>query len=437
MMKLHKLTLPALAAGALALGGCVVDEQLLITEPTVPAAGGPLFQRYVALGNSITAGFQSGGMTAAMQMQAYPVLLAQQAGAEFHVPLVNPPGCPPPMAEPLGQPVVPGVPCAFRQVPAPPFVSNLAVPGATIADVLAIPQTATATLNTVIVGNRSQVQAMREANPTLVSVWIGNNDALAAAVSGNTALLTSLADFQQRLNTLETEIKATQAQDAILIGPVDAVVAAPILQPGAFFWGVAQQFGGNFPISPTQFKPVSNNCAPLNPATGQPNPWAFNMISFRVLADTLFPQISCDPAYQPEGAAAPGLHILSMEEQALIRTRVAEYNAAIQARAEANNWIFVNPNALLAPYVQQGPPYDMARKCQMLADPASFASEQAFTNAILQSCPVTGPTAAPGLFGILISFDGVHPSAAAHRIVANALIWTINNKHGLQIPQVP
>lgn len=436
MNRLRTLLLPALTAGTLAVSGCVTDDVLLVTEADVPAPGGALFQRYVALGNSITAGFQSGGLTAQMQQQAYPALIAQQAGAQFHLPLVNNPGCPPPMSAPLGPPTVPGVACAFRQTPVPPFISNLAVPGAAIADVLAIPQTATATLNTVIVGNRSQVQAMRAANPTLVSVWIGNNDALSAAISGNTALLTPLDQFTQRLAALEAEIEQTDAQDVILIGAVDAVLAAPILQPGAFFWAVAQRFGGNFPISDTLAKPVNANCSPVTPQM-QPNPLTANMISFRVLADTLFEEINCDPNSFPEDDPRRGIHILDTQEQALVRTRIAQYNTAIQAVAQKNGWIYVDPNQVLGPYVLQGPPFNQVRKCQMLATLQQFTPE-AFEQAVLQSCPVPPEMGgAPNLFGALISFDGVHPSAAAHRIIANAIIGRINQKHSLQIPQVP
>ena len=39
----------------------------------------PLLTRYVSLGNSLTAGIQSGGLTDSLQLRAYPVLIARQA----------------------------------------------------------------------------------------------------------------------------------------------------------------------------------------------------------------------------------------------------------------------------------------------------------------------------------------------------------------------
>src|SRR5215218_8971453 len=94
---------PLLAAAALAvlatLGACVGDDEVL--NPPVNPAGGALFTRYVSMGNSITAGFQSNGIVDSTQRQAYPNLLAQRAGTPFTQPLFARPGCPPLMTAPL------------------------------------------------------------------------------------------------------------------------------------------------------------------------------------------------------------------------------------------------------------------------------------------------------------------------------------------------
>src|SRR2546423_11204065 len=55
-----------------------------------------LFDRYVSMGNSITAGFQSDGILDSTQLQAYPVLLARAMRSPFFPPLLNSPGCRPP-----------------------------------------------------------------------------------------------------------------------------------------------------------------------------------------------------------------------------------------------------------------------------------------------------------------------------------------------------
>ena len=53
------------------------------------------FSKYVAIGDSGTAGFASGGLMKAYQEGSYPALLAHQFGvATFQQPLVSDPGIP-------------------------------------------------------------------------------------------------------------------------------------------------------------------------------------------------------------------------------------------------------------------------------------------------------------------------------------------------------
>src|SRR5436190_23781053 len=56
-----------------------------------------IFRSYVAIGNSITAGWQSGGINDSTQQQAYPRLLATQMGTGYRYPSLVSPGCPPPV----------------------------------------------------------------------------------------------------------------------------------------------------------------------------------------------------------------------------------------------------------------------------------------------------------------------------------------------------
>src|SRR6266478_8696463 len=70
------------------------DEKLNRPFNTTPVDA--LFNRYVSMGNSITAGFQSGGINDSTQSQSYAVLLAHAMRSPFFVPLLGKPGCPPP-----------------------------------------------------------------------------------------------------------------------------------------------------------------------------------------------------------------------------------------------------------------------------------------------------------------------------------------------------
>jgi hypothetical protein len=421
----------AAVLGTVLLGACVDDGDDITTLQPTPN-GGELFTRYVSLGNSITAGFQSGGINDSLQSRAYPVLLAQRAGATFNYPAINMPGCPRPFLAPLGATGRVGTADRCSRANNPRIVNNVAVPGARIRDVLQFPTGDLGRLHTLLVGERTQVRAMIEAQPSFVSLWIGNNDALEASVSGvlgpraagADSTLTPLATFQARLAAVVDSIKVANPQGAMLVGVVNAVLAAPILQPGAYFFLARDPATGRY-----QGKPVNANCSPVT-ALGLPNPLAANMVSFQIVADANFPEINCDPAAYPVGDPRRGVYLLDTAEQVVVSQRVAAFNAAIQAAATANNWVYVDPNAIFQQYLTEKDAngrYQRVRKCQ---DLATATTPAAFQAAVLNSCPVTGPTAAPNFFGSLISFDGVHPSTEAHRILAGRFAAAINTRYG-------
>ena len=51
--------------------------------------------------------------------------------------------------------------------------------------------------------------------------------------------------------------------------------------------------------------------------------------------------------------------------------------------------------------------------------------------------PFPNIASATATFGNLISLDGVHPSAAAHVLLANDIIGVINAKYGTKLALVP
>src|SRR5256886_5986146 len=132
----------ALLGLVLAAAACNNDQ---LNRPYANTPVDPLFDRYVSMGNSITAGFQSGGILDSTQQQSYAVLLARAMRSPFYSPLLTSPGCPPPFTNvftqtrftPAGYPPSTGTSCYMRKIPAipPPFISNTAVPGAQVIDI--------------------------------------------------------------------------------------------------------------------------------------------------------------------------------------------------------------------------------------------------------------------------------------------------------------
>lgn len=429
------LALPLLAA-------CAADDQSPLA-PVEPNPGGDLFTRYVAIGNSITAGFVSSGITGASQAQAYPVLLAGRAGAEFRIAQLAGRGCTPPLRGPVIFDTVrvgPGSTsqtCDLLAAPAPRIVQNLAVPGATLGDALNVNRPANP-LSSLFVGGSSQVRRMVEAQPTLVSVYLGNNDILGAAAAGNPAGFTPAATFAARVDSLVGYLRQTPAgsgaedRDVVIIGiaPFPA-----ILQPGAYFF--AQYAADPVGFTATTGKTVNANCAP-SPV----NPYAASLVSFAIFSSGLA-EIDCDGV---DGLATD--FVLTPAETATLIGRVTAYNSALEAAADANGWIYIDTNEVLAGAGTTPANLRMRldparfRLCQGLATAATPAELQ---QAIFTTCPAPatpGAPYAPGsaayadFFGSWLTFDAVHPDREFQVALANAIIARLNQKHSLSVPAI-
>src|SRR6266480_4492291 len=286
-----------LVAGGLSLAllaaACHEDE--LFTPLTPSYKGGAMFTRYVSFGNSITAGFQSFGLNDSLQRLAYPVLLARAMGTTFYypsinyVPSLNLYGCPSPITfifsnppTQLGPPTAP--PCSLRSPIIPPYLNNVAFPGADVLELLntnyAPPQptpAATDAYKLFLLGGRTELQRAREVLPTFVTVWIGNND-----VSG--AILDTSANAGTDVTPPATFTARFTATDTAFVY-VPFHYGAPI---------VARAAAG--------------------------------------VADTL----DCSDS-----------HVISVAEAVNIIGTVVQYNAAIQQAALARDWAYVDPNPIL------------------------------------------------------------------------------------------
>src|SRR5690606_18586577 len=139
MSRIRSLRGIAVAGSALALlAAC--EGPVEIRQPPVSSANG-LFDRYVALGNSLTAGYQSGGINDSTQKEGYAYLLGRQMmGDDYAYPQLAGRGCAPPVAnfqtqERVGGPTVTDKTCDLRSAGSVTAVlNNVAVPGATSLD---------------------------------------------------------------------------------------------------------------------------------------------------------------------------------------------------------------------------------------------------------------------------------------------------------------
>jgi lysophospholipase L1-like esterase len=392
--------------------GCRSDEAL--NAPDLSNNGG-LLQRYVAMGNSITAGFQSGGINDSTQLQSYAVVFATQAKAPFFEPLLNKPGCPPPFDINSTNPPHrlgggSSTDCSLRNATPLPYVSDVAVPGVTSFGIESntSPFGGTNALTQFILGGRTQVKAMMDAHPTFVSVWIGNNDVLGSLTNssnpGDPALVTPNAVFADNYAPILDSIQKVGAK-AVLIGVSD-VSLIPYSSSGATYWCIKNQPACGFTTPapfPTTFQ-VALNCAPKAavPTSNGDSvlvPWVVGVPKLAAAQAGATTTLDCSVDNE----------VVLPSEYKILRDAVQGYNAYIAGAARQRAWAYVDISALAA----------------YKADPTKIAS--------FPTLP-TGPSQPNVLFGSYYTLDGVHPSAAFHRIFADSIISAVNRTYGTTIP---
>ena len=133
-MNYSKLRVGAIAAATLTIAACTKDD-VSVLQPTPRSE---IFHTYVALGNSITAGYQSSGINDSTQKQSYARIVAAQMQTGYVYPRLVGAGCAPPVVNFLTQARYQGgtaATCSLRDPSTTVLVqNNVGVPGATSAD---------------------------------------------------------------------------------------------------------------------------------------------------------------------------------------------------------------------------------------------------------------------------------------------------------------
>lgn len=372
------------------------------------------FTRYVALGDSLTAGYQSGSLIDRRQVWSFPNQLARQAGApDFQQPLISEPGIP---GELFLQSLVPTVVIGQRpglgtplNLALPRPYNNLGIPGARAADLLTqtgAQPSSNPYYQIILRGLAPAADQALALSPTFISVWVGNNEVLGAVIAGTPAALTPLDAFSTAYTALLNKLVAGAPNAEI----ITANVPDPTLIPFA-----------------TTVPPFL-----VNPATGQPvpGPGGQPIFFYADLGGGTLGQLPAGsqvtlgatsllgtgfgipPALAPgfpqlpnAGKPLPDAVVLTPTEIAAIRQRNQEINGAIEAIAGARSI----------------PVADIA------AEFSTYRTGRDFGGIILSPAFLTG-----GLF----SFDGIHSNDIGNAIVANELIRVINETWDARIPTI-
>ncbi len=438
-MKIFKLIMSLFILAAIVFTGCSLEEPSTVKSET--DLQGKDFSKYVSIGNSLTAGYQSGSLVEDHQKYSYPNLIAGQIGISgFEQPIVTYPGIPAilelrdlegGLEEADGE----GVPTNIGL--ARPY-DNLGVPGSVLADMdsaLSAAESYSGTqmfdlvLRNPDLGNTTVLDQAASLQPNFITCWIGNNDVLGFATSGgfSPASPTDENTFAALYGALATKLAAISSQVAVAnipdvtsipffttVGPRIAASLEALSVPGIVYQKHGELLrAGTGSASTDDLKNQSILITLLGgryaDLIGTPTgkPWrdiadlSGFPLSFIMLGKDSTKIFGIDPTNP-----FPDLFVLDADEIQTAKDASTAYNAAILDAANANGFAFFDANSFMADIAANG--YNDAGANQT----TDF---------------ITG-----GLF----SLDGVHPSNLGYGIIANQFIKAANDKFGTAIADV-
>ncbi|MEP7344307.1 MAG: hypothetical protein ABI877_03525 [Gemmatimonadaceae bacterium] len=398
-----------------AVTACTDDSAPSVVAPSASidaSTASPIFQQYVAMGTSITMGTQSDGTLAASQKQSWATQLSRRGGRSLTLPLITGFGCRAPFKAPLssglrisGEPVTTptaNLLCGRLDEGITLPTRNVAIAGATTQDALrTTPQTQPDPFYRklyalVLPPNTTQLVAMRQQNPKLVSVEFGANEVL-PAVSGVAipgATIVPFTVWAPLYNALVDSVDMI-ANKGLLVGLIHDVATFPGMRNGNEIWSDRAMLLAAFNVA------VSSDCnASAN----------LSFVPVRVptaVAIGLANRSQGLPPY-PFSCADLGFgiadYVLTPSEAAIVNSAMAQMNAEVINVAVQRGFAHFELEAL----------YGRPDLKPIFSSVSLMTSNQPY--------------------GPFISLDGIHPNAAGHSILTDAAVQALNATYNLGIP---
>ncbi len=395
------------------------------TSVVTPPSNGTLnFTTFVSLGNSLTAGYQSGALFESAQEWSYPADIAKQAGAAgFVQPLMPDPGTGALMSvTSLSGPVISTgsatvtLPTNSSSLSRP--YNNLGIPGAVLFDLTDTTDFSSKSvarsnpffslvLRNKVFGSSPVAQALT-LKPTFMTVWIGANDVLGYATSGGTV-------GTEGPGTGPTDPSIfgylyDQTMGALLGGDSTAKFAVaniPDVTGIPFFTTVPDSFA-----NPQTGKNVGAFIVERHHADGTLHAEPINAKTDYILLtaiDSLNAGVGVPTFVGGTGRPLPDEFVLDSLEVALVEATIRAYDNTIATFAT------LNPTRVV------------------MVDAYSAFNNFAKYGYLAQGVVLTNSYISGGFFGL----DGVHPTSQGYAYVANLFIQAINSHFGSNIPIVP
>jgi len=388
------------------LATCLVA--LLAAAPAIAQVD---FTSYVALGDSLTAGFASGSLMDWYQERSYPAVLAHQAGAPvFEMPTIGEPGLPAilelvsllqdgqlrPVIAPVG--LIPGMPTNPLY---PGIYNNLGIPGATLNDMIfrtgdgLNPTPENAMFDIILRDNtHTALEFAIGAQPTFATVWIGNNDVLPAVISATPidgTTMTPVDIFALFYNNAIGALATNTSADIVLINipystetPFATSLDPFIDIPDVGRWYLVADTGvltdDDLVVASAGGLIAQGYGTPFGP----PLPDNLNMLTQ-------------EPGY-----------VLRPDEVAAINAQIDAYNAVIADVGATYGYPVFDVNTLMT-NITNGSELPLYGGIELTAD---------------------------FLLGGIYSYDGIHTQNIGSALLADELIQFINAEYGDTIPRV-
>ncbi|WP_222983256.1 G-D-S-L family lipolytic protein [Flagellimonas meishanensis] len=471
---------------------CEEDDTVVDTtpdpDPVVYTSGTANFSNYVAVGNSLTAGFSDNALFIDGQEASLPNMLASNfalaGGGSFEIPF---------MADNLGGMTLGGNPISGNRLflaflptgPSPtpvagqgstevstklsgPF-NNMGVPGAKSYELLApgygsVAGVALGTANPYFARFSSSESATvigdaAAQSPTFFSVWAGANDILLYATNGGSGV-----DQTGNLNPA-TYSRNDITDPIVFAGSLDAILQAMTANDAE---GVIANLPNVTDIP--YFTTVPHNPVPLDEATATLLNGAYDAYNQGLLLAQSFLLIDADEVAKRTISFSPGegnavvildedLTDLTGVNPALINMRQATAEDLMVLTSRSFIGTLANPadptsiNGVAIPLADQWvltPEEQQAVETALNAynqtiETLATAYDLAFVdaNALLNELKATGFPQTDGSVvtanfgtGGGFSLDGVHPAPRGYAILANAFVAAINTKFGSNLPGV-
>lgn len=403
-----------------------------------PSPGSADFSVYLAVGNSLTAGYADGSLYLSGQQNSYPERLSEQfrlvGGGAFKQPLLTSDvGLPTPKLIMGASTSCLGV-TSLGPIPDPEAVNwadtvnisaqgpfnNVGVPGIRCIDYLVAGYALLANAGGVPYAKRffanpagTPLQEALRIRPTFFTCWLGNNDVLLYATGGgegnSSGINVSPADispvsvFNPYYNTVIDSLTANGAKGALMnIPDVTAIPFFTTVPINALTLRQGQAdslnaaWGG---LNGIHFTGGANNFVVTDHSGNIRQAQTGEYILLTI------PQDSITCAGWGSLKPIPGKYVLTSEEVANVKTATAAFNAVIQTAAQAHNLVYVDMNSYLK----------------------TLTSGIVFNGAAYNATFATG-----GAF----SLDGVHLTPRGYALAANFIIQNINAQYKSTIPLI-